>query len=1311
MTLRYTTDGSTPTESSSLYSAPLSIATTTTVKAVGFRTNWTTSATGTATYTMNFGTLTAPTLSPGTGTYTSSVDVTLSAMAGATIRYTLDGSTPTGSSTVYTAPITLTTTKTVTAKAFHADYTTSASSAATYTIVVATPTLTPTSGTYSSTQLITVGTPTAGATLTYTLTGADPVVTDAALTSGDTLVVGNYTLKVKAWKTGATSSGTAAAAYNVTGTGTALRLGAGDDHALAVRSDGTAWGWGDNANGQVGDGTTTDRSLAVLVAGVTGATAVAGGANHSLALRQDARVVAWGYNGQGQLGDGTTSNHAVPALVTGLTNVSALATGGNFSLALKSDGTVASWGQNVAGQLGDGSTTNRTTAVTATGLSSITAIDAGANFSVALKSDGSVWTWGSNSNGQLGDGTTTSRSAAASVSGLAGVVAVAAGGYHTLALLSDGTVKAWGSNADGRLGDNSLTQRTTPVSVVGLTNVTALAGGGAHTLALDSSGVVWAWGDNANGQLGDATTTDRWTPVQVAGLPTIVGITAGSGYSLALAQDGGVWAWGRNADGQIGDGTTTQRLSPVEIAGAGMAWKVATPTFSAATGLYTSTFNVTVTCTDAAATLYYTTNGVDPTQADTTVASGGTVGVTQSLTLKVKAFKPGSVSSVVASAAYELQALAPSLTPTSGAYLSSQNVTMTSGTSGSTIRYTLDGSEPTTSSSAYSSPVAVSQTSTVKAAAFKTGWTTSPTAYASYWLSAGTVATPSLTPTAGTYDTPPLVTMTTGTSGATIRYTLDGSDPTAASTRYTIPLVVTSSTIVKAKAFKSGHTPSGVVTAGYVLDAAGAAPTPTITPAGGVVTTQRTVTITGASGTTLRYTTTGLDPTDTDSSITSGSTIAVDQPLVLKVRAWQSGLAPSAVRRADFVVAGAVSAGRDHTVALASDGQVWAWGANDFGQLGDASVLDRWTPVPVMTGVVAIAAGSYHSLAIGNTGAVWSWGRNTTSQLGDGTTTHRTSPVQVAGLSNVIAIAAGDKHSLAVTADGAVWAWGDNTDGAIGDGTTTTRATPTAVVGLSGVTRVAAGAGFSLALETGSAATGRAWAWGKNHKGQLGDGATQTRLIPVHVSTLTAPIALHAGSVSAYAVQADGSVWAWGDNTDGQVGIAGITTTAVPRPVAPLAGVAALTVHAETVLARGADGRIWGWGQNSNGQFGNGAYTCSGGACVTPDEILPLFGVRELSVGRQHVVAVRPDGVLVAAGMNARGQLGNNTNVSSPTLVTVSGDPLSDGTWMSADPVGDGLTTWQELASGLDPLLAVSIGNGLVDTVEPSAAGVHPDAV
>lgn len=344
-----------------------------------------------------------------------------------------------------------------------------------------------------------------------------------------------------------------------------------------------ATSWGDNEQGQLGNGSTTSSDLPGTVTGLgAGVSAISAGSTHSLALMTSGAVAAWGANGSGQLGNGTTTGPetcpsgfssvacaTTPEAVGGLSAVRAISAGGGSSFALLKLGTIMSWGSNFAGALGNGDTTDSAVPVMVSLPSRAKAVSANGPHVLALVGTGKVMAWGDNEYGQLGDGTHTGPELCPSagtstvpcsktpvaVGGLRGVIAISAGDDHNLALLKDGTVRAWGANNDGQLGNNTTTDSDVPVAVSGLSGVKAISAGGFHSMALLNDGTVMAWGDNGNGQLGDGTIINKHVPVAVTGLSGIVSVSAGLAHSLALLGDGTVMAWGWNENGQLGNGT------------------------------------------------------------------------------------------------------------------------------------------------------------------------------------------------------------------------------------------------------------------------------------------------------------------------------------------------------------------------------------------------------------------------------------------------------------------------------------------------------------------------------------------------------------------------------------------------------------------------------------------------------------------------------------------------------------------------------------------------------------------------------------
>lgn len=335
---------------------------------------------------------------------------------------------------------------------------------------------------------------------------------------------------------------------------------------------GGAYTFGYNNLCQLGDGTKVERHTPVRVGDLfSNVFSLSAGSGHNLAVKTDGTAWAWGNNQWGQLGNGGNGTYSAPTRVYGLTNVALVSAGSSHSLAVKSDGTVWAWGNNDFGALGDGTNTDSAYRVQVKYLTSVKFVSAGYSFNLAVKTGGSVFAWGYNEQGQLGDGTTYNSSTPKPVSSLSNVKSVSAGALHSLAVKNDGTVWAWGDNAYGQLGDGTVVDRRTPVQVSGLTNVVSVCAGAAHSLAVKSDGSVWAWGRNNYGQLGDGTTSQRKKPVMVSGLTNVATVSAGGFHdigchSLAVKTDGTVWAWGRNDHGQLGDGSTVNRNRPVQVA-------------------------------------------------------------------------------------------------------------------------------------------------------------------------------------------------------------------------------------------------------------------------------------------------------------------------------------------------------------------------------------------------------------------------------------------------------------------------------------------------------------------------------------------------------------------------------------------------------------------------------------------------------------------------------------------------------------------------------------------------------------------------
>ena len=344
-------------------------------------------------------------------------------------------------------------------------------------------------------------------------------------------------------------------------------------------SDGTLWTWGYNAQKQLGDGTSTNRSSpGTTVGGGTNWKQVAGGDMHTAAIKTDGTLWTCGYNGTGQLGTGdTTSRSSFVTTAGGGTNWKQVAAY-NITAAIKTDGTLWTWGPNDSSKLGDGTATSRSSpGTTAGGGTNWKQVACGNNHAAAVKTDGTLWSWGANNYGEVGDGTGVGKSSPVTTAG-GGTdwKQVACGRFHTAAVKTDGTLWTWGRNLYGALGTGTTTNRSSPATTAGGgTNWKQVAGGNEYTAAIKTDGTLWTCGYNAQGQLGDGTTTNRSSPGTTAGGGTNWKQVVGSGYNhtAAIKTDGTLWTWGRDSYGRLGDGTTTDRSSPGTTAGGGTNWK------------------------------------------------------------------------------------------------------------------------------------------------------------------------------------------------------------------------------------------------------------------------------------------------------------------------------------------------------------------------------------------------------------------------------------------------------------------------------------------------------------------------------------------------------------------------------------------------------------------------------------------------------------------------------------------------------------------------------------------------------------------
>jgi alpha-tubulin suppressor-like RCC1 family protein len=340
--------------------------------------------------------------------------------------------------------------------------------------------------------------------------------------------------------------------------------------AAGVSGGPQLYAWGQNNNGQLGLGNTTNLSSPVQVGLLsTWSTPFAAG-YHSLVTDTSGKAFSFGSNNRGQLGLGNTTYRSSPVQIGALTDWSKFGGGFSHRLAVKTNGTLWSWGSSFYGELGDGiPPLHQKSSPAQVGSSTDWAsVSAGTNsvHSLAVKTGGTLWAFGDNDFGELGLGDTTDRSSPTQVGAGTSWSKVATGRKHSAAIKTDGTLWTWGRNNYGQLGDSATPYyRSSPRQVGSGTNWSSVSGGTYFTVAIKTDGTLWSWGRNSSGQLGLGNTTSRSSPTQVGAGTSWSSAICGGNHVIALKTDGTIWGWGLNSTGQLGLGDITNRSSPVQI--------------------------------------------------------------------------------------------------------------------------------------------------------------------------------------------------------------------------------------------------------------------------------------------------------------------------------------------------------------------------------------------------------------------------------------------------------------------------------------------------------------------------------------------------------------------------------------------------------------------------------------------------------------------------------------------------------------------------------------------------------------------------
>jgi uncharacterized repeat protein (TIGR02543 family) len=833
------------------------------------------------------------------------------------------------------------------------------------------------------------------------------------------------------------------------------------------------------------------------------------GRNHSALLTSKGRIFTWGDNKYGQLGDQTTVNKLVPVDITAHFNLEAdekiirIALGDNHSAVLTSNGRVFTWGINDFGQLGNDTKIDSNAPIDITTFidlefgEMITNISLGRNHTAAITSMGRMFTWGDNRYGQLGNNTTSESLIPIDITSEFGltngetIVNLSLGRNHTAAITSTGRIFTWGENSFGRLGDGTTISKLSPTDITSkfdLTNdeiIEYVVLGELHSAALTSTGRLFVWGNNTYGQLGDGTTTHRALPTHITNQlmlyqgEKIEIISLGSNHSAAITSLGRIFVWGNNTYGQLGDSTSIQKVIPLNV-----------------THQFTLSMDETILNIEL---------GANHSSVTTNKGEVFLWGINEFGQL-------GDGTLVNKSAPIEIEKQIP--------YLSKVEV--------------------------YDFGFPISAYQPVKEGYEFIGWYIDIEMTTLYDL-----------------NTMPATDMELYARWEINQYDINyfiypNYDPLAVMTLY----------------------PDEIIEHVVLGDLHGSA----LTSFGRIFTWGWNAYGQLGDGTSTNKST-PVDITD-QFTLYPGETIE------------------------------SISLGSNHSAAITSLGRMFVWGANGYGQLGDQTIIQKNTPVDITDQfdlevdeiIVDVSLGYAHTSAVTSEGRIFTWGWNIYGQLGDGTSNDRLSPTEITDQFNLVqdekmvSTSLGTNHSAAITSEGRIFTWGWNFYGQIGDGTTSQSNMPiditygfTLEVG-EHIQRISLGDLHSTALTS----TGRMFTWGANIYGQLGDGTNILRTTPTEITnhfnleTDETIENISSGSNHVVVLTSLSHLFVFGYNDYGQLGDS--TTTHKNLPVNISSAFNLSTNETIKSVSLGSDyssvltssGYVYTWGANTYGQLAIG---------------------------------------------------------------------------------------------------------------------------
>ena len=811
----------------------------------------------------------------------------------------------------------------------------------------------------------------------------------------------------------------------------------------------------------------------------------------------------------------------------------------------------------------------------------------------------------------------------------------------TLALKADGTVWTWGYNGYGQLGlgDNSNRYRPTQINIE---NVVDIAAGNNHALLVTADGKVYSFGSNSYGQLG--RTGNTYTPQEIPNLENIEKVSAGNYHSMAIDKEGNVYTWGYNQNGQLGDGTRISNSIPTKIKLTNIT-KIATK-------------NNTSAAIDGDGNLYtwgYNSYGQQGISIDNIYTPRKVPTLEQIIDIAVEnntIIVLDKKGEVLSSGYNTYGNLGNNATQTRKSFdkVIEKYETITTG----------EGEETqTTTTPIYLSGVKSIQAGNEFAVAIKEDGTAISWGYNGYSQSSNGTTTSNLLPVDLKYgkDKEKIDKIINVSAGeGTIVVTREDGKVWTIGKNYSGQLGNSSAVnsnefvCISKPVLLFEETPIRIKGIGQNKNAK----------------------VNMSQGFNLLYTT--IEDTDLTYQI-KNEKIATVEETTGKITAVKKGKTAVTVTdkksgettSADVYVLGEedvtfpqIETQNYSTVTLKSNGEIWSYGYNGYGQLGTGDTT--YKVLPTYTGInniTQISLGGTHTLALDTEGHVWSWGYNGYGELGNGTTTSSTEKVQVKSpdgegvLENIVAISAGNYHSIALDKDGNVYTWGYNGYGQLGLGNTTNTVLPVKVDDLEGIIKIEAGNYTSYVIDNNN----HLWSTGYNYYGELGNGSTSNRSKFTQIQTLENVSDVSASETnSTIVLLSDGTVWGFGNNTNNQLTtVGGATPQQLKGPDGMLKDITSISVGYYTGYAITSEEKVLAWGLNNYSQLASG---------TTETKSTPVYMKEKdgndftdsmiVSGGRYSAELAKSDGTVWGVGYNGYGNIGDGTTNSKNQITCIS---------------------------------------------------------